>query len=92
MSMFFSPLAAELSVSVEEFQEEEPELTGPAGATAQVYGLFGVAMGAGTVAGPILSGGLYHYTGWPVMCIALSTTCFSGSVPVVSTQSLFDFG
>ena len=82
--MVLSPLAAELSVSVEEFEEEEPELTGPARATAQVYSLFNAAMGAGTVVGPILSGGLYHSTSWFVMCIALSITCFSGSIPVVS--------
>ncbi len=91
MSMFLTPLAAELSVSVEEFEREEPELTGPAGATAQVYSLFNVAMGAGTVVGPILSGSLYQYTGWLAMCIALSITCFSGSIPVVSTVSPFDF-
>ena len=90
--MFLSPLAAELSVSVEEFETEEPELTGPAGATAQVYSLFNVALGVGTVTGPILSGSLYHYTSWFVTCIALSITCFSGSIPVVSPQSPFDFG
>ena len=84
MSLFLSPLAADLNVSVEELASDQPDLVGPDGAATQVFSLFNVALGTGTVAGPMLSGTLYHYAGWFVMCIALAVMCFSGSLPVVS--------
>ena len=86
MSLFLSPLAADLSVSVEELAAKQPTLIEPGAATTQVYSLFNVALGVGTVVGPMLSGALYHYAGWSVMCAALAAMCFSGSVPVVSVS------
>lgn len=90
MSLFLSPLAANLSTSVERLQSERSDLIGPAGAVAQVYSLFNAAMGLGTVIGPILSGAVYHYKGWFSMCIALAVVCSSGCIPVVSLARHFD--
>ncbi|SLM38729.1 mfs general substrate transporter [Lasallia pustulata] len=79
--LIVSPLAADLSVVVEEKEKENPGIFGPGGAYAQAFALFNCSMAAATVFGPVFAGLLLERFGWKVMSLALGIFATSGAIP-----------
>ena len=87
--LIVSPLAADLSVVVEEKEKENPGIFGPGGAYAQAFALFNCSMAAATLFGPVFAGALMDRFGWKVMSLALGIFAVSGAIPSVSCFLLF---
>jgi len=85
INFFLSPLATDMSITVEKIDTEYWDVFGSAGACADTYAIFACAMGLGTVFGPIVAGVLYHNTNWAITGGALALISLSGSIPVVRT-------
>ena len=77
------PLAADLSVVVEEKEKADPDVFGPGGAYAQAYALFNCSIAAATLFGPIAATALKERFGWGVMSAAMGVFAVSGAVPTV---------
>ena len=88
LTFSMSPLASDLSFTVEELERESPGLFGEAGAYAQAYALFNCAMAAATVVGPVWAGYAYETLGWTTMSWTLAVFSASGALPVVSVEYL----
>lgn len=82
--LIVSPLAADLSVVVEEKEKENPGIFGPGGAYAQAFALFNCSMAAATLFGPVFAGFLSERFGWKVMSLAMGVFAASGALPSVS--------
>lgn len=87
LMLMLSPLGAEMFCVVEQMGRDKEGLFGPAGAYAQAYGLFSVAIAMGVIFGPIYAGALYEKANWPVAVCALAGFCASGSIPIVGSPS-----
>ena len=55
-SMLITPLATDLALIVEQITEEQPELSGAAGAYGQVFSLLNCSVSGGVLLGPSLAG------------------------------------
>ena len=84
LTFSMSPLASDLTFTVEELERERPGLFGEAGAYAQAFALFNCAQAAGTIVGPVWAGYAYETLGWTAMSWTLAVFSASGAVPVVS--------
>ena len=84
MTLIVSPLAADLSVVVEEKEKAEPNIFGPGGAYAQAYALFNCSIAIATVFGPIAATAFKERFGWSGMSVAMGIFAVSGAVPTVS--------
>lgn len=76
-----SPLSADLSFTVEAFQDAHSRIFGEAGAFGQVFALFTVALAAATTLGPILAGFLISYKGWGTTVMVLGIFVATGALP-----------
>lgn len=83
--LIVSPVAADLSVVVEEKEKADPNIFGPGGAYAQAFALFNCSMAAATLLGPVAAGALRERYGWDVMSTALGVLSISGAIPAVIT-------
>lgn len=87
--MILSPLATDMFSVVEKMGKDNEGLFGPAGAYAQAYGLFDIALAFGSIFGPTYAGVVYEKAGWRVAVWALAAFCASGSIPVVRVLVFF---
>lgn len=78
-----SPVAADLSVVVEEKEKADPNAFGPGGAYAQAFALFNCSMAAATLFGPVAAAALRERYDWGVMSAATGAFALSGAVPTV---------
>lgn len=79
--LIVSPVAADLSVVVEEKEKHDPGIFGPGGAYAQAFALFNCSMAAATLFGPVVAGSLIERYDWGVMTAAMGVFAFSGAIP-----------
>ena len=82
-SMLITPLAADLTLVVEQITEEQPELGGTAGAYGQVFSLLKCDISVGVLLGPSLAGFPYESFGWNVMAWTLAVMSVVAVVPIV---------
>ena len=80
-----TPLAAELTSTVEAIELENPGIFGQRGAYGQVFSLFTCALAMATMLGPLFSGILVANYGWNFMTMMLAVLSASGVIPVVRT-------
>ncbi|KAG0648064.1 putative MFS-type transporter [Hyphodiscus hymeniophilus] len=79
--LIVAPVAADLSVVVEEKEEEQPGIFGPGGAYAQAFALFNCSMAAATLFGPVFAGALVQNYGWKAMTLAMGIFSLTGAIP-----------
>ncbi|MDI1485705.1 MAG: hypothetical protein OHK93_003894 [Ramalina farinacea] len=85
--LIVSPVAADLSVVVEEKEKADPNAFGPGGAYAQAFALFNCSMAAATLFGPVAAAALRERYGWGVMSAATGAFALSGAVPTVGVPT-----
>ena len=83
INFVMSPLSADMSFTVEAFQDAHPGIFGEAGAFGQVFALFTVALAAATTLGPILAGFLSSDKGWGTMVMVLGIFVATGALPTL---------
>ncbi|RPA97524.1 MFS general substrate transporter [Choiromyces venosus 120613-1] len=72
---------AEISLFLNEVEENNPGIFGSNGAYAQGYGLFNVAFSAGTFVGPLWSGFLKDAVGWNTMVWTIGVLSIFTAIP-----------
>lgn len=78
-----SPLAADMTYTVEAFEDECPGIFGEAGALGQVFGLFTITLAAAITLGPLLAGLAYSELGWKTMVMLLGIFVATGAFPTI---------
>lgn len=71
VSMAMPAMMAEISISTEFVENQNPGIFGVQGAYSQAYGLSNAAFAAGTLAGPLYAGYIREYAGWTAMSMSL---------------------
>ncbi|CUS15160.1 unnamed protein product [Tuber aestivum] len=74
-------MMAEVSLSLDEVEENNPGILGKNGAYAQGYGLFSVAFSAGTLVGPLWSGFVKDAVGWNAMVCTIGALSIFTAIP-----------
>lgn len=82
-SILITPLATDLALIVEQIAEEQPELSGAAGAYGQVFSLLNCGIAGGVLLGPSLAGFLYETFACKVRGWTLAALSVLAIVPVV---------
>lgn len=82
-----SPVAADLSVVVEEKEKADQGAFGPGGAYAQAFALFNCSMAAATLFGPVAAAAVRERFGWGVMSTVTGVFAISGAVPTVGAPT-----
>lgn len=71
VSMAMPAMMAEISISTEFVENQNPGIFGVQGAYSQAYGLSNAAFAVGTLAGPLYAGYIREYAGWTAMSMSL---------------------
>ncbi|PWW75615.1 MFS general substrate transporter [Tuber magnatum] len=74
-------MMAEISLFLDEVEENSPGILGSNGAYAQGYGLFSVAFSAGTFVGPLWSGFVKDAIGWNAMVCTIGVLSIFTAIP-----------
>ncbi|KAL8802061.1 MAG: hypothetical protein Q9182_004074 [Xanthomendoza sp. 2 TL-2023] len=82
LALTITPLSAEASKIVTEFEQENPGVFGPHGAYSQVFGLMSTASAAGSLTGPLYTGFVRIWLGWSSMSLSLGVVCSLMLIPV----------
>ncbi|KAL9594621.1 MAG: hypothetical protein Q9219_006929 [cf. Caloplaca sp. 3 TL-2023] len=82
LNLVLAPLAADVFAEVDVLTASHTDVFGKTGAYAQAYSLMTGALGLGTALGPIIAGGFYEATNWPITMGLLAIMCFLPSIGV----------
>ena len=86
-SVGMTPLTAEVSKIVDEFEQETPGIFGDRGAMAQAFGLTNVAFAAGSLVGPLYGGFMKESVGWGNMTMSVGLLSAITFIPTVSLST-----
>ena len=87
-SLGMTPLTAEISKILDEFERTRPGIFGARGASAQAFGLTNVAFAAGSMVGPIWGGYMKDAIGWGNMTSSIALLSAVTVIPLVSSPKL----
>ncbi|KAJ5178590.1 uncharacterized protein N7500_001289 [Penicillium coprophilum] len=77
------PLIVEVSLAVQEKEDETPDIFGRGGAMALAFGLSNMGFAAGSLIGPFFAGFIRQEAGWGTMGWALALITGISSIPVL---------
>ena len=80
MGVIGSPSIVEASYVVGRYDKSNPDVYGPNGPYAQLYGINSMVFSAGLTAGPLISGSLKDAVGYGNMNLAVAALCFVTAV------------
>ncbi|KAI9807066.1 MAG: hypothetical protein M1825_005783 [Sarcosagium campestre] len=88
LTFVLSPVAGDLTTTVEELGRAQPNLYGKSGAYAQAFSLFNCAIAAGTTAGPLWTSFAIAKLGWGWTNVILAIFALTGAVVAVLSLTI----
>ena len=83
-SVGMTPLTTEVSMIVDEIEQDSPGIFGERGALAQAFGLTNVAFAVGSLIGPVWGGFMKEQLGWSNMTLSMGLLSAVTVIPNVS--------